>query len=60
MGLLGVITEVTFQCEPEFNLVTIPPFDGRTAINNYADMPASYLYFPSIVITHILHFLHSR
>ena len=30
MGLLGVITEVTFKCEPEFNLeetVTTPPFD---------------------------------
>ena len=30
MGLLGVITEVTFQCEPEFNLeetITIRPFD---------------------------------
>ena len=30
MGLLGVITEVTFQCEPEFNLeetITTPPFD---------------------------------
>jgi len=30
MGLLGVITEVTFQCEPQFNLeetITTPPFD---------------------------------
>ena len=30
MGLLGVITEVTFQCEPTFNLeetITAPLFD---------------------------------
>ena len=33
--------------------------DGRTAIN-YGHMPASYLYFLSIFIIHILYFLYSR
>ena len=42
MGLLGVIMEVTFQCEPKFNLeetTTIPPFDE--CIDNLGELAHS-------------------
>ena len=42
MGLLGVIMEVTFQCEPKFNLeetITIPPVDE--GIDNLGELAHS-------------------